>query len=241
MPVIGSPEHFPRLRMATADTLAHKGVGSQHKVIWYGIPSADDNYGGRVARLRKLYLGGKLLDLPHPFEEELDYLVSTNHRLVMETISRFEVEDVARADHDDLAEIHAHNDELRKAANNLALVGLVTRLHHWLSIFVEEITRKSAGDKSLEKNLKTLKERTGDGPIDISFFQELGTVRDSIIHADSKSAWMRGSEPRQVARCYTDVTFSEVAFTQAHLQEAIEKSIKQVKWYDERLEALNLI
>jgi hypothetical protein len=226
--VIGSANtaHF-RVRLRSPSPQGQAGAFSREAI--------------RVARLRKIYLGGKLLDLPHRFEEEVDYLVSTNHRLVMETITRFEVEDVARAEHEDIMEIRAYNDELRKAANNLALVGLVTRLHHWLSIFVEEITKKSARDNSLDKNLKTLKESTGEGPIDISFFQELVAVRDSIIHADSKSAWMYGNKPRQVASRYTDVSLGEVAFTPAHLQEAIEKSIQQVKWYDERLEALNLI
>jgi len=32
--------------------------------------------------LKKLYLN-KLLEVPHPFDEELGWLVSTNHRLVM--------------------------------------------------------------------------------------------------------------------------------------------------------------
>lgn len=197
--------------------------------------------------MKRLYLKGKLLDVPHPFEEELGWLVSTNHRLVMENISRIEEEADGTADHMDLAEIHAYSDELRRAANNLALVGLVTRLHHWLSIFVEELTNKNARDNSLVKNLTRLNERIGEGPISIGFFENLVTVRDSIIHADTKIEWefsgkktgKKTGKKRRVVDRYANVSLGEIEFTQAHLQEAIEKSTKQVKWYDERLDALN--
>jgi hypothetical protein len=192
-----------------------------------------------VARLKRLYLKGKLLDLPHPFEEELGWLVSTNHRLVMENVSRIEEEAVATADHLDLPEIHAYSDELRRAANSLALVGLVTRLHHWVSLFVEELTNKHARDKGLGTNLKTLNKRTGEGPIPIGFFQELATVRNSIIHADSKIAWTYNGDEKRVAERYVNVSLGEIEFTQTHLQEAIEKATKQIKWYDERLDSLN--
>ena len=119
------------------------------------------------------------------------------------------------------------------AETNLALVGLVTRLQHWLSILVEELTKKPARDKSLFKNLAALEEETGEGPIPISFFQGLCEVRDSIIHADSKTTWTFQAKEKKVADCYANA--GEVAFTQVHLHEAIAKSIQQVKWYHERI------
>jgi hypothetical protein len=189
-------------------------------------------------RLKRLSLNGKLLDVPHPFEEELGWLVSTNHTLVMENISRIEQDAVATDDEPDLSEMHAYSDELRKAANNLALVGLVTRFRHWVNLFLEELLKTGFVDQGLQKNLEALEKRTGEGPTPISFFQELGTLRDSIIHAESKTAWMRGDKTKQVAERYADVSSGEVAFTRAHLQEAIEKSIEQIKWYDERLDVL---
>ena len=192
-------------------------------------------------RLKKLYLNGKLLEVPHPFEEELGWLVSTNHRLVMENISHIEKEAVATDDHLDLGELHDYSDELRRAANNFALVGLVTRFRHWVNLFLEELLENRFEDQGLQKNLEALEQRTGKGPTPISFFQELGTVRDSIIHADSKIAWIHGSKPKQIAERYADVSLGEVGFTQAHLQEAIEKSIEQIKWYDERLDVLSQI
>ena len=190
-------------------------------------------------RLKRLYLGGKLLDVPHPFEEELGWLVSTNHTLVMENISRIEQDAVPTDDEPDLSEMHAYSDELRKAANNLALVGLVTRFRHWVNIFLEELLKTEFVDQGLQKNLEALEMRTGEGPTPIFFFQELGAVRDSIIHADSKTAWKRGDKPKQVAERYADVSSGEVAFTGAQLQEAIEKCIAQIKWYDDQLDVLN--
>ena len=191
-----------------------------------------------MARLKRLYLKGRFLDLPHPFEEELDWLVSINHRLVMENISRIEEQQESTADPIDLPEMRAYSDELRRAANNLALVALITRLHHWVGIFVEEVTNKSARENSLLKNLKTLNASTGEGPISLVFFEELVAVRDSIIHADTKIEWEFLGKKRRVASQYSNASLGEIEFTQAHLQEAIEKATKQVRWYDEQ-NALN--
>src|SRR5205807_7875993 len=123
---------------------------------------------------------------------ELGWLVSTNHRLVMENIARIEAEAVATDDHLDLADMHDYSDELRRAANSLALVGLITRFRHWVNLLLEELMKNSFVDKGLGKNREALEEVTGKGPFRISFFQELGTVRDSIIDADAKTARVHG-------------------------------------------------
>ena len=191
-----------------------------------------------MTRLKRLYFGSKLIEVHHRFEDELDWLVFTNHRLIMENISRIEEESDGTANPFDFAEPYSYCDELRKAANNLALVGLVTRLHHWVGIFVEELTNKSARENSLLKNLKTLNAYTGEGPVPLVFFEELVAVRDSIIHADTKIEWEFSGKKRKVASQYTNASLDEIEFTQAHLQEAIEKATKQVKWYDAQ-DALN--
>jgi len=90
------------------------------------------------------------------------------------------------------------------------------------------------------KNIRTLNERTGEGPIPIGFFESLVTVRDSIIHSDTKTEWEFSGRKRQVAERYANASLGEVEFTQTHLQEAIEKSTTQVKWYDIRLDSLNI-
>ncbi len=209
-----------------------------------------------MTRLKKLYLKGKLLDVAHPFEDELGWLVRTNHRLALESIARLEREEISLGRWDE-REIRAHSDELRRAANGLALVGLVTRLHHWVSVFVEQLPNQSAKLEGLPKqrakeegvrvvpllvkNLTALNAelvRTESDPVPIDFFDDLVTVRDSIIHADSKSEWTYRGKKKQVAERYVNTASGEVEFTEAHLQEAMEKSVRQVKWYDDQLDAL---
>ena len=175
--------------------------------------------------------------MPHPFEEELGWVVLTNHRLLVERISGIEAQEVALGNLPP-TEIHFLSDELRRAANNLALVGLVTRLHHWVSVFVEELTGESARDIPLAKNLDTLNKRTGVGPVPVDFFRSLVDVRDAIIHADSRRQWTYRGKKRRVSERYASAASGDVNFTETHLQEAIEKSVMQVKWYDDQVDAL---
>lgn len=149
-------------------------------------------------------------------------------------MSQIEEQAVAVAEHEDLPEIRAYSDGLKKAANNLALVSLITRLHHWLSIFVEELTNENARDKSVINNIRILNHRIGKAPIPDEFFQDLVAVRDSIVHADTKIEWEFSGKKRRVADRYANVNSGEIEFTPSHLQEAIAKSVEQVKWYDAR-------
>jgi hypothetical protein len=181
--------------------------------------------------IRRLYIGGKAIDLRHPFDEELDCLVRSNHALVWNSIARIEAEPEER-DPD-------YANELRRAANNQALVTLITRLHHWVCLLIEEfIKKKSVREKGLVSNMNFLNSRTGPGPVPVDFFQELVTVRDSIIHADSQTSWTFKDEMRQVAEKYSNAETGEVEFTRSDLEEAIDKAVKQVRWYHDRLEAL---
>jgi len=107
-----------------------------------------------------------------------------------------------------------------------------------VSIFVEEITSKSAKHRGLVNNLKLLNERTGFGPVSIEFFEDLVTVRDAIVHADSRIEWSYQDKKRQVSGRYANATSGEVEFTETHLDEAIENSVTQVKWYDDHLDIL---
>ncbi|MCU1295927.1 MAG: hypothetical protein JWO91_205 [Acidobacteriaceae bacterium] len=192
-----------------------------------------------MARLRKLYIGDKLLNTPQPFEEELDSLVITNHNLLMENLSRIRREWLASSDGEDSAEILDYANECRRAANNFALVALVTRLHHWIAIFVGELTKTNHRDKGLIANLNTLEKQTGEGRIPISFFEGLTTVRDSVIHGDSQVEWFY-KRNRRVADKYANTDSGEVEFTEEHLQEAIKNSVEQVKWYEAQLDVLGV-
>jgi hypothetical protein len=216
-----------------------------------------------MARLKKLYLGGKLLDLPHPFEEDVQFLVKATYDLLCENIAGREEKAITEAERiEDPREagaerqwVRSNADELRQEARAIAVVTLVTRFQHWLRVFVKELTEKEPPN-GVESNLRTLSEKLGEGPVPAEFFHDLETVRDSIIHADSSVEWMRGSKQRRVPLKYREISLedlskfnlteeqlreirenamAQVNLTDAHIQEAMARSIQQVKWYEDRL------
>jgi hypothetical protein len=91
------------------------------------------------------------MEAPHEFEVELNCLVITNHKLTMRGIDRIENEEMAAVeesfedemDYDMVSSIrNAHSqfyDDLRVAARNLTLVGLITRLQHWASAYARRM------------------------------------------------------------------------------------------------------
>jgi hypothetical protein len=81
--------------------------------------------------------------------------------------------------------------------------------------------------------VKFLNKRLGSGPIPTSDFEDLLNVRDSIIHADSQAEWTNDGKARKVADRFR--VREVIEFTETDLQEAVEKAIKQVSWYDDRL------
>src|ERR1700688_1620013 len=166
-----------------------------------------------MARPLKLRLGGKLFDLPHPFEEDVKFLVKATYELLCENIASKEALEITEAEKiEDSREAGAEiqwakstADELRREARSVAVVTLVTRFQHWLRVFVEEIKKKP--ENGVEKNLETLNKGLGveEGPVPAAFFCDLETVRDSIIHADSNVKWMRGPKQRSVPLKYREV------------------------------------
>jgi hypothetical protein len=121
----------------------------------------------------------------------------------------------------------------------LAVVGLVTRLQHWISRYAREVPSKRKSDKpSLKKDLHFLNQHLGMGPVLPTFFEELVDVRDSVIHADSKAEWeFPVGKPRRVAQCYKD-SYGGIKVNDEQVKEAFASSIKQVAWYDEKLSIL---
>lgn len=221
-----------------------------------------------MVRLKKLYLGGRLVDLPHPFEEDVQFLVKTTYDLLCENIAHREGEAITEAEkiedsHEAGAEIQwvkSNADELRREARSVAVVTLVTRFQHWLRVFVEDMNEKPAN--GVEKNLATLNKGLGEGPVPADFFCDLETVRDSIIHADSSVEWMRGKEQRSVPLKYREVNLehlskfklteeqlreigenamAQINLTDEHIQEAMARSIQQIKWYEDRLRELEML
>jgi len=179
--------------------------------------------------IRTIRIAGRTHNLPHPFEDEVEWLVRTNHDLVLRGVDEI-VAKVPPEDRDP-----DYTDELRESATRMALVALVTRLHHWIAELSADGTNINAAEKSLVSNMKRLNQRTGPAPVPLEFFENLVTVRDSIIHADSRDEWTYQRKNRRVADRYANRSFGEIEFTKEHLQEAIESAQKQVKWYHEML------
>ena len=91
----------------------------------------------------------EIVEVAHEFAVDLNCVVVANHRFALEGITRAEDEDIenwrealALQDSEVASSVicHVRNgyNELRKAANRLAWVGLVTRLQHWIARFVKQ-------------------------------------------------------------------------------------------------------
>ena len=183
------------------------------------------------------------IEIPHEFVIELNSLIVVNHRLTLEAIDSDEEKELEKLAHDfaedDPDVVHSlENDyqrfygDLRRAANNLAAVALVTRLQHWVNRFVRRTTGKPKTAPSwLVSRLNHLNELLGPGPVPVDFFAALEDVRDSVIHNDSNAEWEHQGKPRRVANCYAN-DFGVVIVSDEQLQDAIAKETQQVEWYD---------
>jgi hypothetical protein len=186
-------------------------------------------------------------EIAHDFEIDLHMLVTANHEFAIAAINRDEDEELAKINNEFHLESHEviysiqgqlqnTYDDFRRAARLLALVGLVTRLQHWISRFA--IQRKLTSAKQskprepkLVTQLNALNKDLGDGPVSVEFFEKIVTLRDSVIHGDSQMEW----GGRTVADEYRSVQGADLSEEQ--LQEAIQKAIAQVKHYDKKIQA----
>jgi len=196
---------------------------------------------------------GEPVECSHEFEVDLNCLVKVNYDITKEGIERAETEAISRAQQEsagetDIETIEAVDswisheklfyDGLQGAARNLALVALVTRLHHWVSLYARRL-EPNRSIKSLSAELGFLNSSLkGHPPEPISFFEELANVRDSVIHADSKSEWSYSGQLRQVADKYVRANH-RVEISDEDLIKAIAVAVRQVKWYDEKLKAID--
>jgi|SRR5271157_4346879 len=190
------------------------------------------------------------IEISHEFEVDLNCLVTTNHKLTMEGIERAESDEIAAAeeslngetDRDMVSSILSGHqnfyDDLRVAARNLTLVGLVTRLQHWASAYARRIDPKRKGGAPLDNDLNFLNTKLGTPPVATDFFYKLAEVRNSVIHADSLSQWTFKDNTRSVDPRYAPNGY-RVEVSDEDLRDAIEKAITQIKWYDEKLTALH--
>ncbi len=190
---------------------------------------------------------GEIVEVAHEFAVDLNCVVVANHRFALVGIARAEDEDIgnwqealALEDNEVASSVicHVRNgyDELRKAANRLALVGVITRLQHWVARFVKQRNLKAgrAHESLLINQLDVLNKCLGDGPVPLSYFEDMVNVRDSIIHADSRADWDYRAVSRRVADQHRNAS-GEVEFSEEQLKDAIGQAIKQITWYDEKL------
>jgi hypothetical protein len=123
------------------------------------------------------FTNDEIVEVAHEFAVDLNCVVVANHRFMLEGITRAEDEEVqqwqeALALEDSqialsqISHVQSRYEELRKAANRLALVGLVTRLQHWIARFVKQRDLKpgKAPESLLIKQLDVLNKSLGDGP-----------------------------------------------------------------------------
>lgn len=180
----------------------------------------------------------------HEFEIDLHCVVVANHGFTLEAIERSEDEELTKIekgfaleDREVVDSIMRHErnfyDDLRQAARRLALVALVTRLQHWIERFVRQVTPR-VQHSSLAKQLSALNSTLGIGPVSVLFFEDLVTVRDSIIHNDSRAEWEYQGRLRKIADEYRNPS-GDVELTEEQLKDAIQKATQQVKWYEEKI------
>jgi hypothetical protein len=184
-----------------------------------------------------------VIEVAHWFEVDLNTVVVMNHRLTLEGISKSEDDEIAETreslalEDRDLVDSQIRFQEqfygeLRRAANHLALVGLVTRFQHWIEGFAKQLGIQPH-ERGLTSQLKALNDKLGEEWVPVDFFKDLVTARDSVVHGDSKAEWPYDKSRRKVAQQYRNG--SELEVTADQLKVAIAKAIEQVKWYDEKI------
>ena len=185
-------------------------------------------------------------DERHQFEMDVEALVFTSLTLTLEGIDRVEKQEidgyVRHTDNDAKSQKlfislrRAEYKKLRTAAVHLAMVGLVTRFHHWLVTIANSVRKEE--DRTFDNNVKYEMEflnryfkcsthKPGD-------FKKWVDVRDSIIHADSRAVWKQGKKTRHVQKRFREKT--ELCFKESDLREAFKQMLDAVGWHYSRYE-----
>lgn len=193
------------------------------------------------------YLAETIIEIPSDFEVDLNLVVMANCRLTLEGIDRARQEelelhsaelagDAPEILSDALSNVAFEFEELRKAAIQLALVGVVTRLQHWVGLLVNKakitVPKPERAKSKLICQLEALnKSLNCDSPL--LDFENLVNLRDSIVHADSLAQWEYNG-PRTVPEHFRDA-YGKIRVTEEDLQKFVAKAILQISFYDEVL------
>ena len=187
-------------------------------------------------------------EIAHEFEIDLRCLVTSNHKLTIEAIDQDEEKEVTGIEEELRLEspetvysftgpLQNFYDDLRRAARLQAMVALVTRLQHWISKFVKQrklVPVKDRNRPTLVRELDALNKDLGVGPVPVAFFENIVTLRDSVIHGDAQAEWQFQGKKRTIAPEYAN-SWGHAEISEEQLQDVIQKAIQQVKWYDERM------
>ncbi len=188
------------------------------------------------------------VQVAHEFEVDLNCVVAANHRFALDAIDRTEQDEIGRLqeelsdDSDTLSSALGHLafefEMLRQASRQLAMVGVITRLQHWIQTFVIvgdlDGRPQKCSDSKLVSQLEFLNNSLGCGPIETSVFENLVNIRDSIIHHDSQVKWNYNGKDKEIASDFTNHQGC-LEIKEEQLEEAIRGSIRQITWYDEHL------
>jgi len=173
------------------------------------------------------------------FEVDISTFVRCNHQLTITELHRLreiEIEAISELDYETLSSaqgrVWRQYEELESAANQLALVALLTRLDVWLNKLIADhpVEKSPTIDEkytsSIAKKMARLAAPMVEAtPIPIEYFADLATVRDSVIHHDARSTFDYHG-PHTVAERYRSA-YENVLFTAEDLTEATKKAIEQ--------------
>ena len=211
-----------------------------------------------MTEANEIKLCDETIDILHEFQIELNRIVVANHQFALEGINRAEIEEIkeleeefANDDFEVLSEAVSHLrcnfEELRQASLQLAWVGVITRLQHWIARFAtkdkDSSPKPSKNFNPGQSNHKKNKHKKPKSLIDrlrhmncdaelLSFFQKAVDVRDSIIHGDSRTN--RGNDRPLIAPCYRNA-WGRVELSEEQLMELVNKSVLQISQYEESL------
>jgi hypothetical protein len=179
---------------------------------------------------------------PHEFVTDVRNVVLTNLELVLASIAKAHKAEVEEFEPPDngidqqpyIDWLGSKYDGLRRAAINLALVGVVTRFHHWLIYLANRRRNNQTFDRNVEAELTFLNSQFKNSPHKPLDFKKWIDVRDSIIHADSKAKWTFRGDPRDLEPRF--VQTGELSFTEADLNEAFQHMLSAVWWYENQVE-----
>lgn len=188
-------------------------------------------------------------EIAREFTVDIRRFVLVNFETTMKGLDADETEELDTfgrvTDPDDRDNIcrHISRDyaDFRSAAKNLAIVGLITRFQHWIGSYARKRRfnlPRQPDESTLMWHLRVLNDRLGPGPVPLAFFDDMITIRDSVIHGDAQAKWPHGGKEREVAERYRDL-YGNLSVDDEQFDEMVKNTTEQVLYYDGEIQKLN--